>query len=183
MVENGRNNISDKQRATGFLNAYKMPLRYHEDICVFYKALPTYNPQMEELNGREPSHSQGFGKHSNTNQCYGSIDRSNYTPKPEYKDKKFPKSIISIKREHDNKQVHPTQKPIALMEYLVKTYSNEGDTILDNCMGSGSTGVACGNTNRNFIGIEKEEKYFNIAKNRIEMSYEKNPLKKILLNK
>ncbi|MCQ2209735.1 MAG: site-specific DNA-methyltransferase [Paludibacteraceae bacterium] len=177
------NLVWDKQRATGFLNAYKMPLRYHEDICVFYKALPTYNPQMEELNGREPSHSQGFGKHSNTNQCYGSIDRSNYTPKPEYKDKKFPKSIISIKREHDNKQVHPTQKPIALMEYLVKTYSNEGDTILDNCMGSGSTGVACGNTNRNFIGIEKEEKYFNIAKNRIEMSYEKNPLKKILLNK
>lgn len=121
------NLIWDKQRATGFLNAYKMPLRYHEDLCVFYKKLPIYNPQMEDLNGREPSHPQGKGVHADTNRCYGSIDRFQaYEPKSENLDKKFPRSIIEVKREHNKEQWHPTQKPVALIQYLIRTYTNMG---------------------------------------------------------
>ena len=85
-----------------------------------------------------------------------------------YYDKKYPKSIIEESNANQNGKVHPTQKPVPLLEYLIKTYTLEGETILDNCMGSGSTGIACINTNRNFIGIEKDDKYFEIAKKRIE---------------
>ncbi len=161
------NLIWDKCRATGFLNANRMPLRYHEDILVFYKSLPTYNPQMEDLNGRERNHSQGYGKHNEKNQCYGDIKRIT----PQVYDKKHPRSIIAIKREHDGKQVHPTQKPVALLEYLIKTYTNEGELVLDNTMGSGSTMVACVNTNRRGIGIELNEQYYEIAKKRVEDAY------------
>lgn len=159
------NLVWDKCRATGFLNANRMPLRYHEDLCVFYKSLPTYNPQMEDLNGREPNHPQGHGAHNEKNSCYGNVKRIN----PTYTDKKHPRSIIKIKAVHCNEgQAHPTQKPVALLEYLIKTYTNEGEVILDNTMGSGSTGVACVNTDRSFIGIELEQEYFDIAKSRIE---------------
>ena len=161
------NLIWDKRRATGFLNAKKMPLRYHEDLCVFYKHLPDYHPQMEDLNGREPNHRLGNGKHSDKNSCYGKLRRV-YDDENKILDKKYPRSIIAIPAIHCSEgQSHPTQKPVALLEYLIKTYTNEGDTVLDNCMGSGSTGVACVNTGRNFIGIELDEGYFNIASNRI----------------
>jgi site-specific DNA-methyltransferase (adenine-specific)/modification methylase len=134
------NLVWDKVRATGFLNANRMPLRYHEDICVFYKSLPTYNPQMEDLNGREPNHPQGHGEHVEKNSCYGKVSRIN----PTYKDKKHPRSIIRIKAVHCNEgQFHPTQKPVDLIAYLVRTYTNEGDTVLDNCMGSGTTAMSC----------------------------------------
>lgn len=165
------NLVWDKCRATGFLNANRMPLRYHEDICVFYKSLPTYNPQMEDLNGRERNHPQGHGNHNEKNQCYGNVKRIN----PTYEDKKHPRSIIKIKAVHCNEgQSHPTQKPVALLEYLIKTYTNEGDTILDNTMGSGSTGVACVNTGRNFIGVELNDEYFSIASERIKKAEEDN---------
>lgn len=119
------NLIWHKDRATGFLNASKMQLRVHEDIMVFYKQLPTYNPQMEDLNGRERSHPQGYGIHKQTNQCYGNIHRiERYEPKD--LDKKFPGSIIKIPKEHDSDQFHPTQKPVDLLRYLVLTYTNEG---------------------------------------------------------
>lgn len=154
----------DKQRATGFLNAAKMPLRYHEDIAVFYKSLPTYNPQMEDLNGREPNHTQGHGVHNEKNSCYGKINRIN----PSYEDKKFPSSILRIKAIHCNEeQSHPTKKPVNLCRYLIRTYTNEGETVLDNTMGSGTTGVACVKEKRNFIGIELNEEYFKIAQERI----------------
>lgn len=146
-------------RSSGFLNAKKMPLRNHEDICVFYKKQPTYNPQMRI---GEKSHSRGNGKHKNTQRCYGDFKEVE-TPDTNLK---YPISVINVEKEHPQKY-HPTQKPVALLEYLIKTYSNEGETILDNCMGSGSTGVACVNTGRNFIGIELDEKYFKIAKQRI----------------
>lgn len=163
------NLVWDKCRATGFLNANRMPLRYHEDICVFYKSLPTYNPQMEDLNGRERNHPQGHGNHNEKNQCYGNVKRIN----PTYEDKKHPRSIIKIKAVHCSEgQSHPTQKPVALLEYLIKTYTNEGETVLDNTMGSGSTGVACVNTGRNFIGIELNDEYFNIASERIKKAEE-----------
>ena len=163
------NLIWDKARATGFLNANRMPLRYHEDICVFYNMLPTYNPQMEDLNGREPNHSQGFGDHANKNSCYGKIGRVY----PTYESKKHPRSIIRIKAVHCNEeQFHPTQKPVELMRYLIRTYSNKGDTILDNCIGSGSTAVACIQEGRHFIGFEQDKVYFKKALERIEREQE-----------
>lgn len=162
------NLVWDKMRATGFLNAYKMPLRYHEDIAIFYKQLPTYNPQMEALNGRERSHPQGKGVHAETNRCYGDLNRKQlYEPKYENLDKKFPRSIISIKREHDNMQFHPTQKPVELLEYLIKTYTNRDDVVLDNCMGSGTTAIACLHTHRHFIGFETNKEYFDLSQERI----------------
>ena len=117
------NLVWDKGRATGFLNANRMPLRYHEDICVFYQKLPTYNPQMEDLNGREPNHPQGHGDHVEKNSCYGKVGRIN----PTYEDKKYPRSIITVKAVHCNEeQFHPTQKPIELIRYLIRTYTNSG---------------------------------------------------------
>lgn len=159
------NLIWDKARATGFLNANRMPLRYHEDICVFYDKLPVYNPQMEDLNGREPNHPQGHGEHTEKNSCYGKVNRIN----PTYEDKKFPRSIIRIKAVHCNEgQFHPTQKPIELIRYLVRTYTNEGDTVLDNCAGSGTTAVACLKEKRHFIGFELNKEYFEKSLERIE---------------
>jgi len=158
------NLVWDKKRATGFLNANRMPLRYHEDICVFYKSLPTYNPQMEGLNGREPNHPQGHGNHKEKNQCYGNVQRIN----PTYENKKHPRSIIEIKAEHCSKeQFHPTQKPVELIRYLIRTYSNEGETILDNCMGSGTTAIAAIREHRHFIGFELNKEYYDKACSRI----------------
>lgn len=159
------NLVWDKARATGFLNANRMPLRYHEDICVFYRQLPTYNPQMEDLNGREPNHPQGHGDHNEKNSCYGKVGRIN----PAYNDKKHPGSIIRIRAVHCNEgQFHPTQKPVGLLRYLVRTYSNEGDTILDNCIGSGTTAIACIMEKRHFIGFESNKEYFDKATSRIQ---------------
>lgn len=169
------NLILDKCRVTGFLNANRMPMRCHEDICVFYKSLPTYNPQMEI---GKPNHPQGNGVHKETNNCYGKYktgrcydyDKGIKKVEPTRPNEKFPKSIIRIRKEHETKVFHPTQKPVALLEYLIRTYTNEGDTVLDNTMGSGSTGVACVNTGRNFIGIELDKQYFDIARKRINQS-------------
>ena len=147
--------IWEKDNGTGFLNAKKMPLKIHENILVFYKKLPTYNPQMRT--GFKPYKCKQ-GRHS-TN--YGAYEQGHIT---ESNGERYPIDIIEFKKDSG---LHPTQKPVALLEYLIKTYTNENDLVLDNCMGSGSTGVACVNTNRNFIGIELDEKYFNIAKERI----------------
>ena len=150
--------IWKKNKATQYLNANRMPLNDYEIISVFYKKLPNYNPQMGE--GKKYSNKH---KPEDSGDCYGKVSYS------ERKDvtTRYPRRIIEfnvdIKAEY-----HSTQKPVALLEYLIKTYTNEGDLILDSCMGSGSTGVACLNTNRNFIGIELDEKYFEIARNRIE---------------
>ena len=153
----------DKKKLTGVLNAKKMPLRRHEDICVFYKKLPTYNPQ-KKYNGKKT----GIKKHIVNSENYSKTDKINT-----YKDdgSRYPTSIIDsingVINNSKEKVKHPTQKPILLMEYLIKTYTNEGETVLDFTMGSGTTMVACKNTNRHGIGIEKEEKYFKIAKERI----------------
>ena len=147
--------IWQKDNGTGFLNAKKMPLKIHENILVFYKKLPLYNPQMRT--GFKPYKCKQ-GRHS-TN--YGAYEQGHIT---ESNGERYPIDIIEFKKDSG---LHPTQKPVALLEYLIKTYTNEGDTVLDNCMGSGSTGVACINTNRNFIGYELNEKYFEIAEKRI----------------
>ncbi len=149
-------------RTSGFLNANRMPMRNHEDILVFYKKQPTYNPQFTY--GHKPAHKRGkSGTEIETNNCYGkyiTYETRNYED-----GRRFPKSVIDIDREHPTK--HPCQKPVSLCEWLIKTYTNEGELVLDNCMGVGSTGVACKNTNRDFIGIELEKKYFDIAFDRI----------------
>ena len=160
------NLIWHKDRATGFLNAGKRPLRCHEDIMIFYRSSPTYNAQMEDLNGREPSHSQGYGVHKITNQCYGNIHSiETYVPRDPCK--KFPQSIIRIAKEHTADTWHPTQKPVELLRWLVRTYTNKGETVLDNCMGSGTTAVACMREGRHFVGFEMCEEYWRRACERV----------------
>lgn len=151
--------IWEKSKSTNFLNAKKQPLRKHEDICVFYKKQPTYHPQMTA--------GTPYDKGVRKNQLSGSY--GNFLPVHVSSDgERYPTDIIYVKTaESEGEVVHPTQKPVALLEYLIKTYTNECETVLDNCMGSGSTGVACLNTNRNFIGIELDENYFKIAKERL----------------
>lgn len=158
------NLIWDKCRASGFLNSKRMPLRYHEDICVFYRSLPTYNPQMEDLNGREPSHSQGRGKHKETNRCYGNMNR---LPTCGVADKKFPGSILKFPRPHCTGN-HPTEKSVDLCRWIIRTYTNPGEHVLDATMGSGTTGVAAILEGRRFTGIEKEQKYMDVAVKRLE---------------
>ena len=151
--------IWQKDNGTGFLNAKKMPLKIHENILVFYKKLPLYNPQMRT--GFKPYKCKQ-GRHS-TN--YGAYEQGHIT---ESNGERYPIDIIKFKKDSG---LHPTQKPVELLEYLIKTYTNENETVLDNCMGSGSTGVACINTNRNFIGYELDEEYFNIAQNRLREAW------------
>lgn len=155
------NLVWDKVLTSGFLNANRMPLRGHEEIAIFYKKQPTYNPQ--KTKGR-PNHSKGTPKECQNNN-YGEYDFVDNTK--ELGDMKHPKSIITVQKPHPSKMIHPTQKPVELLEWLINTYTNENDLVLDNCMGSGSTGVACLNTNRNFIGMEKDETYFKLAEQRI----------------
>ena len=161
------NLIWDKCRASGFLNAKRMPLRYHEDICVFYRSLPTYNPQLEDLNGREPNHMQGMGKHKKTNRCYGSLERWPTAYVAGVEGKKFPKSILSFPRPHCTGN-HPTEKSVDLCRWLIRTYTNPGEVILDATMGSGTTMVAAALEGRRGIGIELEQKYFDVAKRRVD---------------
>lgn len=161
--------IWEKDKPTDFALANKKPMCYHENIEVFYKKQPTYNKQMVEREGKGTWRYNFDISHANrtmhgTNKIYvGKKEKENYDVKL-----KNPKSILYYDTGKRQQLLHPTQKPLALCEYLIKTYTNEGEIVLDNCMGSGSTGVACINTNRNFIGIEIDEGYFNIAKKRIE---------------
>ena len=150
-----------KPKGSGFLSANKMPLKNHEVISVFYDNLPTYNPQYSK--GKPYSGKQGYvGEYLNKNGNMKRVDTVNLDGK------RFPVSVLDYNMEIG---FHPTQKPVALLMYLIKTYTNEQETVLDFTMGSGSTGVACKNTNRNFIGIEKDDKYFEIAKQRIENGF------------
>jgi site-specific DNA-methyltransferase (adenine-specific) len=136
------------------------PMQIHEDIIIFAEKRTTYNPQMET--GTPFSRNIVRNEMKNTH-GYGLKDINSVNTGT-----RFPKSILRVSRDFSaQQQEHPTQKPVPLLEYLIKTYSNEGDIVLDNCMGSGSTGVACKMTNRNFIGIEQEQKYFDIAEKRI----------------
>lgn len=156
--------VWDKQLISGFLNANRMPLRVHEQIGVFYKKLPIYNPQYTE---GKPLHSKGksYINKEPKNENYGKFEMTDDSRAGSTQ--KYPKSIISFRKPHPSKARHRTEKPVELLEWLINTYTNEKETVLDNCMGSGSTGVACRNINRNFIGIELEPKCFKIADKRI----------------
>ena len=150
--------IWEKSRAAGFYNANKMPLRCKENITIFYKHLPTYNPQKTK---GTPYYHKATKNRSGS--IYGSNSKSTDTQSD---GDRYPRDVIKFNNVIRSLS-HPTQKPVALLEYLIKTYTNENETVLDNTMGSGSTGVACVNTHRNFIGMELDPKYFEIAKNRI----------------
>lgn len=150
--------IWEKPQGTGHLNAKKMPMKSHENILVFYRQLPTYHPQWEwgspyKLTGGVCS--ANYGKHDKVTTISDG--------------RRYPKDVLRFGKAETDKHLHPTQKPVALLEYMIKTYTDSGDTVLDNCMGCGSTGVACANTNRRFIGIELDDEYFNIAKQRIDI--------------
>ena len=153
----------DKVIGSNFVNAKIMPLKVYEDICIFYEKNKTYNPIMEQRDSKNGRISKP-AKSNITNMESISIDTS--------KTERFPTSKIEINRLakelNSSSVLHPTQKPVALMEYLIRTYTNEGDTVLDFTMGSGTTGVACVRTGRNFIGIEKDPDYFKIAEDRIK---------------
>ena len=166
--------IWEKTLPTNFLNAKKQPLRNHENIVVFYRKVPTYQPIKRVVPrndiGRKRTNSGAANQ-------YNEFRNGSY----QYTEDgtRFPTDVIKFSSwngalfgKTENATKHPTQKPVPLLEYLIKTYTNEGDLVLDNCMGSGSTGVACINTGRDFIGIEKDEKYFSIAQERIERARE-----------
>lgn len=147
-----------KNYSTGFTYARYQPMRKIEDICVFYKKSPTYNPQgLIEI-----EHKKSITK-NNRSSLYTMRGKETYTPKF----KNYPKNILEFSGVSSKERFHPTQKPVNLLEYLVKTYTNKGDTVLDNCMGSGSTAIACLNTDRKFIGMELDKIYFNLAEKRI----------------
>ena len=152
--------IWDKVNIGNPLNAKKMPLKSHENISVFYSKLPTYNPQKTDLHinrvAKQYSVSDNF---SNGGSKVGYTSELNG---------KYPKSIIKISNQNRNNKLHPTQKPVALIEYLIRTYTNEWETVLDFTIGSGTTAIACINTNRNYIGFELDKWYFDIANERIK---------------
>jgi len=152
------NLVWKKSRPSNPFLANKQPLKYHEDICVFYKKQPTYNP----IKTRGQKNHSSKGSHSK----HELLD-SNYEWKPNVSNEKYPSSIIEVKSTDSTRNFHPTQKPVSLFEYLIKTYTNEGETVLDNCIGSGTTAIAALNTGRFFIGIEKEQEYVDIANERI----------------
>ena len=163
--------IWHKNQPSGQFNASKMPMKAYETISVIYKEQPTYNPQMIQRTEKELKRlSHKSVKGVSKNSVYGDINRKSLN---RYENTtKYPRNVITeikcVFNRSKEKVAHPTQKPVALMEYLIKTYTNENETVLDFTMGSGSTGVACKNTNRNFIGIEQDENYFNIATDRIK---------------
>lgn len=160
-----RYNITwDKCRITGFLNSKKMPLKQTEIISVFYDGQPTYHPQMRKCLPHERNHSRGKQEKEQTNRCYGNYGKV----KDIITDEKYPTDIVLFQRDIHN-SFHPTKKPVALIQYLIRTYSNEGDTILDNCMGSGTTAIACIKEKRNFIGFELNKEYYDKACKRIKL--------------
>ncbi|QLR05981.1 DNA-methyltransferase [Providencia rettgeri] len=150
--------IWEKGSATGFLNAKKQPLRAHENIQVFYRKLPTYNPQMTH------GHERKVSKRKDVNsECYGkALSLTEYDSTSRY-----PRTVQFFSSDKQKANYHPTQKPVSLVKYLIETYSNVGDTVLDFTMGSGTAAVACKESNRAFIGIEREQKYYEIAKQRL----------------
>ena len=153
----------EKTQATGFFNAKKQPLRCIEEICVFYKKQCLYNPQ--KTDGHKPVNSYTkYLRTVNKSVVYGNC---NQELSGGGNTDRFPRQLLTYKSDKQTCYLHPTQKPLSLMEYLIKTYTNEGDTVLDFTMGSGTTGVACKNLNRNFIGIELDKNYFDIANKRI----------------
>lgn len=149
--------IWEKTQGTGHLNAKKMPLKIHENVLVFYRSLPTYNPQW----GKGEPYTATYSTHSSN---YGT-QKDNITTVND--GRRYPTDIIRVAKGEGDRHLHLTQKPVALCEYLIKTYTHPGEVVLDNCMGSGTTAVACIRTGRNYIGFEMDENYHAIAQQRV----------------
>lgn len=150
--------IWHKTMPVGFLNANRMPLRTHENILVFYEHLPTYHPQSP------PGKPYTAMRSARATSNYGHFDRALTINEGE----RYPRDVLTFSNGNNASKIHPTEKPVDLLEYMVRTYTDEDDTVLDSCMGSGSCGVACQHLGRNFIGIEKDPRYFEAARKRIE---------------
>lgn len=152
--------IIEKTKATGHLNAKKMPMKAHENVLIFYKKLPTYNPQMTE--GHTPVHS--YTKHTTDGNCYGAtktgISGGGST-------QRYPRDILQFKWDTQKSSLHQCQKPVEACEYFIKTYTNQGDLVLDSCAGSCTTAVAALNTGRNYICFEKDKDIFEVGSKRI----------------
>lgn len=156
-----------KTRPTNVFNAKKQFMNWSEDILIFYQYAPTFNPIMRT----DGKFSGGKVQRMNTDRANGVMgktgEKKDYVHKPNG-GLFYPKTVLEFSNVNQHKNVHPTQKPVALCEYLIKTYTNEGETVLDNCMGSGTTGVACVNTRRKFVGIELDTVYCDISMRRIQ---------------
>lgn len=159
--------IWEKTHPTGHLNAKRAPMKAHENVLVFYTSQPTYNPIKTTGHKRKTS-----TKRKDESPSYG---RQDFEPIRYDSTERYPRSVIVFPKDTQRSSLHPTQKLVALMEYLIRTYTNAGDLVLDNCMGSGTTGVACANTGRRFIGMELDNDYYDIACKRIEEAYKNNP--------
>ena len=157
--------IWEKTSPTGHLNAKRSPMKAHENILVFYCSGPTYNPQ--KTFGHVRKTATRVNRTNKQYDCYGKQEGVTDYDSTE----RYPRDVIVFPSDKQRCSLHPTQKPVALMEYLIKTYTNESETVLDFTMGSGTTGVACANTGRKFIGIELDLNYFNIALERIEAAH------------
>jgi site-specific DNA-methyltransferase (adenine-specific) len=156
--------IWEKTQATGFLNAKKMPMKSHENILVFYDKKPKYNPQ--KTNGHKPINSYTkYVTTQNNTELYGKMNKE---IKGGGETDRYPRSVLKFASDKQKSCLHPTQKPLALCEYLIKTYTDEGGLVLDNAAGSGTTGLAAKNLKRDFILIEKEEKYYNVIQERLK---------------
>ena len=154
--------IWEKTKATGHLNAKKMPMKAHENILVFYKKPPTYNPKKTQ------GHERKVSKAEHKVNCIESDVYNKGQQLTSYDStERYPRSVLKFKTDKQTEALHPTQKPVALLEYFIKTYTNEGDVVLDNCSGVASTGVACENTGRGYILIEKEKRYYDLGKPRL----------------
>lgn len=156
--------IWEKTQATGHLNAKKMPMRAHENILIFYRRQPTYNPQ--KTSGHKPVNT--YTKYLETQNRSEIYQKATKQVSGGGNTDRYPRSVIKGPSDKQRTHLHPTQKPVWLCEQLIRTYTNKGETVLDCCMGSGTTGVACVHTGREFVGIELDEEYFEIAKTRIE---------------
>lgn len=161
--------IWEKTEATGFLNANKMPLKAHENILVFYQSLPFYNPQ-KTSHHNSAHNSRKYATIINNSQIYGKLTKDIFNGGST---ERYPRSILTFQSDKQKNYILPTQKPVKLMEYFIKTYTAENKTVLDSFMGSGTVGIACINTNRNFIGIEKDDNNYRLAKERITEKYNK----------
>lgn len=155
------NGLWKKTKGTGHLNASKMPMKCHENVLIFYKRLPTYNPQM--TTGHKPVHS--YTKHVDDGSNYGKtqsgISGGGST-------ERYPRDVLRFKWDTQRSKLNPTQKPVEACEYFIHTYTNLGETVLDSCMGSNSTGIACRNLGRNYNGIEKYKEQYEIACSRLK---------------
>lgn len=167
--------VIEKSLPTGFLNARRMPMKTHENVLVFYNKLPVYHPQMVHVEG---------GYHRGTSGAtpnYGSFQTADYR---EYGDERYPRDVLHISNGWARKELkfHPTQKLVSVCKYFIMTYTNSGDTVLDNCMGSGTTGVASVETGRSFIGFERDKHFFDVAKERIAEAEFKNKEEQLSLS-